>query len=102
MRNTLLKDVPLKLCKAMLGICPSGRSGENSSQERRNYLRNVSITNNKKITEFHGNFHQVTNENNWALPTEMTNSSAVPRIFVHAKNKRGSLQLHEKLQADDE
>lgn len=69
----------------------SGRNGGSNSQERRNYLRNVSIASNKKITEFHGNFHQATNENNWALPTEMTNSSVVPRIFLHAKNKRGSL-----------
>lgn len=85
----------------MLGICLSGRSSGNNSQERRNYLRNVSIANNKKITEFHGDFHQATNESNGALPTEMTNSSVVPRIFVHAKNRCGSLQLHEQLQAED-
>lgn len=67
------------------------QEGEARITQGRNYLKNVNIINNKKITEFHGNFNQLTNENNKGLPAEMTNSSVVPRIFLHAKNRHGSL-----------
>lgn len=81
-----------------------GMAGWKEQQELlgRNDLKHVNIINNKKTTEFHGNFNHLTNENHQALPAEMTNSSVVPRMFLCAKNRHVSLELHEKLQAEDE